>query len=60
MIYLRNAGVSWNSRYFYAVEIDDTLKSSLTQYFMPLREFYLFNVGTPVMRFIKLLLIPFH
>jgi len=48
MIYLRNAGVSWNSRYFYAVEIDDTLKSSLTQYFMPLREFYLFNVGTPV------------
>ena len=49
MIYLRNAGVFRNSRYFYAVEIDDTLKSSLPQYFMLLREFYLFNVETPVM-----------
>jgi len=48
MIYLKNTGTIRNFKHFHAVEIGDTHKSSLTQYFMRLREFYLFNVGTPV------------
>lgn len=55
MIFLINIGTIRDSRLFHAVEIDDTHNSSLTQYFMRLREFYSFNVGTPVWYIIEIL-----